>query len=53
MVVHGETPRNRADADAAIMHRGNLGRDHLVDRRLHRLGELSLNQNQGNGAKPL
>ena len=53
VMVDGEAPRNRADADAAVMQRGNLGRDDLVNRRLDRLGELSLNQNLGNGAKPL
>ena len=53
MVVDGEVLRDLADADARVTHRGNLRRDHLIDRRLDRLGELSLNQNQGNGAKPL
>ena len=42
VMVDGEAPRNRADADAAVMQRGNLGRDDLVNRRLDRLGELSL-----------
>ena len=53
MVVDAEVLRDRADADAAVVHRDNLRRDRLVDGRRDGLEKLSLNQNQGNGAKPL
>ena len=53
MVVDGEVLRDRADANAAVTHRRDPRGDRLVNRRLDRLDELSLNQNLGNGAKPL
>ena len=53
MVIDAEVLRGRAAANAAVTHRRDPRRDLLVDRRLDRLGELSLNQNLGNGAKPL
>ena len=53
MVIDAEVLRDRADANAAVTHRRDPRRDRPVERRLDRLGELSLNENQGNGAKPL
>ena len=53
MVVDAEVLRDRADADAAIVHRGNLRRDRLVDGRRDGLEKLSLDLNLGDGAKPL
>ena len=45
--------RDPADGDAALVHRGNVRRDRLVDGRLKAREELSLNRNLGDGAKPL
>ena len=53
VVVDAEVLRDRADANAAVTHRRGPRRDRLVDRRLDRLGEIRLNLNLGNGAKPL
>ena len=53
MVVDAQVPSNRADAIVASMHRSNLQGDRLVDRGLNGPEKLSLNQNLGNGAKPL
>ena len=53
MVVYREVLRDRADTVAAVTHRRDPRRDGLVERGLDRLGELSLNENLGNGAKPL
>ena len=53
MVVDSKVLRDRANANAAVTHRRNPRRDRLVDRHLNRLDQLSLNQNPGNGAKPL
>ena len=53
MVVNAEMLRDPADGDAALVHRGNVRRDRLVDGRLKALEELSLNRNLDDGAKPL
>ena len=53
MVVYRKVLRDDADANAAVTHRRDPRRDRLVDRRLNQLDELSLNENPGNGAKPL
>ena len=50
MVVDSKAPRNRADADAAVMHRGNLRRDHLVDRNLERVADVDVGQNASEGS---
>ena len=53
VVVNAEMLRDPADGDAALVHRGNVRRDRLVDGRLKAREELSLNRNLGDGAKPL
>ena len=50
MVIDGEVPRNRADADAAVVHRSNLGRDHLVERSFERVADVDVRQNASQGS---
>ena len=53
MVVNAKVLGDGADADATIVHHGNRRRDRLVDGQRNGLEELSLNQDLGDGAKPL
>ena len=53
VVVDAEVLRDPADGGAARVHDGSVDRDRLVNRRLKRLDELSLNRKLRNGAKPL
>ena len=50
MVVDSEAPRNRADADAAVVHRGNLRRDHLVDLDGQWVANVDVTQNASEGS---
>ena len=45
MVVDAEVPRNRADADAAVLHRSSLRRDQLVDRDRQWVANVDVGQN--------
>ena len=53
VVINAEVLRDRANANAAVVHRGNLRRDQLIDGRLDGLEKVSPDLNLGDGAKPL
>ena len=44
VVVDAKVPRDRADASAAVLHRGSLRGDHLVDRSLGRVADVDIGE---------
>ena len=50
MVVDSVAPRNRADPDVAVVHRGNLRRDHLVDLDGQWVANVDVTQNASEGS---